>query len=80
MKKPKLKRDWVGRFVRLKRAMQTNGGTFFEAGEILEVYENWGGLKLQTIKYCPECSRRFRHTIKSVNENDVELLPEDWKP
>ena len=37
MDKPKLKRDWIGRHVRITRAVETRGGDIFPAGTICEV-------------------------------------------
>jgi hypothetical protein len=78
--RPKLKRDWAGRYVRLKHEHVTNGGVIFGPGEVMLVTRNYGGLHLKTTKKCGECSRRFRVSIKGVRDCDVELLPEDYQP
>lgn len=80
VKKPRLKRDWEGRYVRLKHGTQTNGGAMFSAGEVLRVDRNYGGLWLSTVRLCSECKQRRRDKINRVQERDVELLPEDYVP
>lgn len=79
--KPKLKRDWVGRYVRLKEEIQTNGGVIFAVGEVMRVTRNFGGLQLETVGFkCKKCERGFRHRVTKVHEYSVSLLPPDWKP
>ena len=78
VKKPKLKRDWVGRWVRLKMTIQTNGGTIFEAGEVLRVIKNYSGLELERMGRCAHCTNLYRTLISHVSEWQVELLPEDY--
>lgn len=77
MERPKLKRDWIGRFVRLRKPMETAAGVFFEAGEVMEVYKYYRGLGLRTTCCCSECSRRYRDRIDKVAIEDVLLLLED---
>ncbi len=77
---PKLKRDWVGRYVRLRHQKQTAGGEIFEAGEVMRVYRNYGGLWLEALFECTECARRVRGRIKKVQEYDVELIPPGFTP
>ena len=76
-KKPKLKRDWVHRRVRLLRKLETKGGVIFEKDEVMVVHRNFGGLELTTLTRCPKCERGHRHYIRKVHERDVELLPEE---
>ena len=77
---PKLKRDWVGRHVRLLRDMQTHGGDMFQAGTVMRVIQNRGGLKLAKVKSCPRCAAEHRERIHKVDEVDVELLHQDYEP
>jgi hypothetical protein len=80
VKKPRLKRDWEGRYVRLKRKMETKGGDVFEAGEVMRVDRNYGGLHLSAVRHCSECKKRYRGHLRKVQERDVMLLPEDYRP
>ncbi len=71
MKKPKLKRDWIGRRVRALRAL-SNGNLTVPPGKILTVARNWKGLELVSDP-CPHCGVKIRITRVSVHS--VELLP-----
>lgn len=73
----KRKRDWVGRTVKLLRAMETKGGNIFPAGTLMEVRRNFGGLELTAVEACQNCKLQHRHYIKKVAERDVVLLPEN---
>lgn len=73
VKRPKLKRDWVGRQVRTKRVMR-NGNVSFPAGTVCTVTYNRAGLSLET-EPCGACGVRIY--ITKVGELDVELLPAD---
>lgn len=67
-----LDRDWVGRRVRLKRTIRTNGGTEFHKGRIMEVYGTWRGLfHLHTLKRDTE---GMRDGIRRVGRGALELL------
>jgi hypothetical protein len=77
---PRVKRDWEGRYVRLKRKMETKGGDVFEAGEVMRVDRNYGGLHLSVVRHCSVCKKRHRGRINRVSEDDVRLLPEDYRP
>lgn len=77
---PKLKRDWVGRYVRLKRQMQTGRGEIYEAGEVMRVTRNYGGLQLTALYECRECGRRGQGHITKVHEESVELIPPGFEP
>lgn len=77
---PKLKRDWEGRHVRLKRALETKGGAMFDLGDVMLVHRNFSGLELEAVKACSECRLKYRHCVKNVSEFDVTLLPEDFEP
>ncbi len=76
MNKPKLKRDWIGRRVRLLRKIETNGGSIFPAGTIMIVHDNHGGLRLKMeVQECKHCGLAIRHrTVKKIPESSVELL------
>lgn len=79
--KPRLKRDWIGRHARILCDMETKGGTVFQAGEVLEVVNNHGGLTLKAMRTCPRCEARHRRRlISKVSEDDVHLLPLDFVP
>lgn len=80
MTRPKLKRDWVGRYVRTKREIETRGGTIFDAGEVFVVTRNFGGLHLEAVIQCEHCHRRSRRFVKGIPERDVVLLAPDYKP
>ncbi len=80
VERPRLKRDWVGRYVRLRQAIETQGGTVFRAGEVMHVYKNHAGLGLRAVMDCPHCKRQYRMQITGVHEENVELLPEDYTP
>ena len=80
VKKPKLKRDWEGRYVRLKGEHRNKGGGIFHAGEIMLVERNHGGLHLARRKQCPRCKEHYLSRLNRVQERDVELLPEDYIP
>lgn len=74
--KPKLKRDWVGRKVRLLRDIRTLGGKIMSAGTVMKVTRSYGGLHLKADKVCPHCGLGEEHRVKKVRERSVELLEE----
>lgn len=78
--RPRLKRDWIGRYVRLLYGTQTRGGSIFKEGEVMHVKDNHGGLTLDAVRVCPHCKREYRHTICRVPMADVILLPLDYEP
>jgi hypothetical protein len=78
--KPKLKRDWIGRYVRLLYQMETRGGSIFEEGEVMKVNDNHGGLTLEAVRACPHCRRLYRHQIRKVSMANVILLPMNYQP
>lgn len=75
-KKPRLKREWIGRHVRLLRTVRTRGGTIFPSGETLKVLNSYGGLTLLRQHICEHCGRRA-DIVTKIAEIEVELLPED---
>lgn len=77
--KPRLKREWIGRYVRLLRTVKTRGGTIFLAGETLKVLNSFGGLTLLRQHVCEQCGRRT-DLVTKIAETEVELLPEDYVP
>ncbi len=79
VKPPRLKRDWIGRYVKLNCSHETNGGVLFPPGTVMKVINYYRGLKLMLIKKCRRCKIGIRH-ISRVDEHDVELLPEDYQP
>lgn len=78
--KPKLKHDWHGRYVRLLLPHETKGGAIFEAGEVMLVTRNFGGLQLESVRACDTCRRKHRHRITKVSEHHVHLLPKECVP
>lgn len=80
VEKPRRKRDWEGRFVRLRRTIENTGGAIFEEGEVLKVTRNFGGLHLEGIKRCAGCEKAYRRRITKINEGTVNLLPLDYQP
>lgn len=80
MSKPKRKRDWIGRYVRLLAKQKNGFGAIFEAGEVMYVDRNHGGLHLSAVIRCQHCARRHHYSITRVPETDVELLPVDYQP
>lgn len=77
---PRLKRDWNGRYIKLLRKIETDGGVIFLAGEVMLVTRNFGGLHLNTVHQCSKCERGFRLGIRKVPESWVTLLPKDYSP
>lgn len=73
--RPKLKRDWVNRTVKIKKQLQTNEGTIFDIGTDFLVMSYYRGLELKTIEVCDACKGRRSTTISRVPLCDVELLP-----
>lgn len=79
--KPELKRDWVGRYVRLLRKLETKNGTIFEKGEAMRVLvDNSEGLELQAAIRCNHCARRHNYRAIIHDLNIVSLLPADFDP
>ena len=70
----KLKRDWIGRKVRLKRQIETRGGIIFKVGEVLEVDSYYRGLELKAIHVCEHCNRGYRATVSRIPIHDVDLV------
>jgi hypothetical protein len=78
--KPRLKRDWIGRYVRLLCRLEARGGQIFEEGEVMRVEDNHGGLTLEAVRACPYCRRLYRHRIRKVSMGAVILLPMNYQP
>lgn len=74
---PRLKRDWIGRYVRLRQPLRTRGGTVFATGEVLLVIDYYRGLELRTPG--PDAAGSWRW-ITRVDLAKVELLPVDYQP
>ncbi len=75
VERPKRKKDWVGRRVRLRHDMENKAGNVFKAGEVMEVRRNFGGLELRTLYECESCFKGRWRAIKGISESDVDLLP-----
>lgn len=69
-KKPKkmLKRDWVGKTVRLKRGIQTKGGEEFKKGALMYVRGVYRG------KFELSWSNQDPTKIRQVPEFDLEII------
>lgn len=78
--KLKLKRDWIGRFVRLKQPLTNGAGVMFPENLIMKVTQNRGGLTLMMLDDCEHCGLSFQRIIAAVPEWKVELLPKDFRP
>jgi len=52
----------------------------FEAGDVMEVLKNCGGLELTRVMRCHVCKRKYRDVTARVDERDVRLLPPDYVP
>lgn len=72
-RKPKLKRDWVGRRVQTLIELR-NGWGVIPAGTVLMVDRNHAGLALISDP-CDHCGLAV--SIRRVPESAVELLPEE---
>ncbi len=70
-----LKREWVGRRVRILEDLQNRGGDVFTAGTVMEVTRNFGGLWLESLHLCPACLEWKKRSIAKIRETRVTLLP-----
>lgn len=77
---PKRKRDWAGRWVRLRRTITNIGGSVFPAGSVLQVTVNHGGLRLATRALDTQSGCYRGLALSKVAEYEVELLPLDYHP
>ncbi len=77
---PRLKRDWVGRYVRVVRQIELNDGTIMDPGEVMKVDQYYRGMTLEAIRTCEHCSRRERVRVRRISRRSVELLPKAWSP
>jgi hypothetical protein len=73
--KPRLKRDWEGRYVRLLREVKNNGGDVAQAGTVMRVTRSHGGLTLTRVAYCECCGIGTASVFRKVSERAVELVP-----
>lgn len=64
---PKLKRDWIGRKVRLTRTVRTHGGDVWRKGSVAVVAGYYRGFRLNRV--------RSRGWITRIQRDTVELLP-----
>lgn len=80
MEKPKFKREWKGRYVRLLSEIQNRGGDVFDSGAIMVVEKNYGGLHLRGTIECKCCGGTIKRYLRRVDENSVELLPKGFVP
>lgn len=72
-KKPRLKRDWVGRRVMVQRKLR-NGYVSILAGTVMMVRRNYSGLQLEG-DHCGKCG--IAPSITKVPEHDVRLLADE---
>lgn len=77
--RPKLKREWAGRYVELVRDVRNGAGTLFRRGEVMRVHHIWRGVHLNRVFRCAVCGNDFRQEI-IVAEADVKMLPPDYGP
>lgn len=80
VEKPKRKSDWVGRFVRIEFPMQNDNGVCFHAGKVMQVIKYRGTLTLEAIANCRNCESLHHAQLTDVDEWDVILEPENYKP
>jgi excisionase family DNA binding protein len=76
---PRTKREWVGRYVRLREHIETETAVF-EAGEVMRITRRRAGLHLESLGRCQSCERKVKHGVAHVHEDSVILLPIGWKP
>lgn len=76
-KYPKLKRDWIGRKVRLIRDVETKGGKIYPAGLIMHVYKNFNGLHVRVLRKCEHCGISEWDGIKGLAISDLELVDDE---
>ncbi len=62
-------RDLIGRRVRLRRNIETVGGTMFAEGAILTVQSTWRG------RFCLGFSEPNTPGVRHVSRHDFEVLP-----
>lgn len=74
MKRPKLKRDWVGLIVVLDRQIENGRGEIFDKGRRMKVTRSFGGLHLEDIEVCATCKARYRRTVNRVSESSVTIV------
>lgn len=73
---PKLKRDCVGRSVRIARRIETRSGKIFDKGAIMKIVGSWRGrFVLEAVEICGLCKMGDAHRIGGVSVLDLELLP-----
>lgn len=70
-----LKREWVGRRVRLLQDLVNQGGFVFTAGTVMEVTRNFGGLWLESLHLCSHCLEWKKRSISKIRETRVTLFP-----
>ncbi len=70
------KKDYIGRFVRMRRKVQTEGGDVIPADSIMEVTSTWRGKF--TIGTPPTRGNSSPHQgCSGIGEYDFDLLPQD---
>lgn len=76
----KRKRDWEGRWVKLRHPIRNRGGWEFPAGMLMRVDRSHGGLHLEVTRECPCCRIRRTVGVRKVSEDEVVLMPRDFEP
>lgn len=79
MTRPPLCRELVGRLVVLRRAVETNGGEQFRAGELMRVAHTWrGGFWLDAAISRRDVGHaenvRYRRTIRVRGRDDFRVV------
>lgn len=67
--RPKLFRDMIGRWVRLRRRIETTKG-HFDRGILMVVTGTWRGLLHLQLE-------RYSYSVRQVNPDSVKFLPKE---
>jgi hypothetical protein len=69
--KRELKRDWIGKQVRLKVDAEIQSGSIFPAGTVCVVTGVYRGFNLEYVEACSQCRLKFRNRICCIAYDDV---------
>ena len=72
------KEEYIGRFVRMNRKIETTGGVVIPDGSILEITATWRGkFTVSALDSTPnDMGGSHRQACKGVSEYEFDLLPE----